>query len=67
VRLSVVQDTGDKILLLYAYDLAHAPVTHGQLAYDCSSRTWISTVEDACVQRQAECYLRVYLDQRVRA
>lgn len=66
VRLAVVQDTGDRILLLYAYDLSHAPVAHGQLAYDCVANRWISTVDDICVQRQAECYLRVYLDQRPR-
>lgn len=66
VRLTVVQDTGDKILMLYVYDLAHSPAAHGQLTYDCASRTWISTVDDLCVQRQAECYLGVYLDQRPR-
>lgn len=67
VRLSVVQDSGDRILLLYVYDLGHAPAAHGQLAYDCASGAWISTVDDLCVQQQAECYLRVYLDQRPRA
>jgi hypothetical protein len=27
------------------------------------SRSWIEPLEDACVQRQAECYLTVYLDR----
>jgi len=66
VRLAVAQDTGDRILILYVYDLKHAPVAHGQLEYDCVSGRWISSVDDPCVQRQAECYLRLYLDQRPR-
>lgn len=66
VRLTVVQDTGDRILILYVYDLGHAPAAHGQLTYDCASQNWVGGINDPCVQRQAECYLRVYLDQRPR-
>jgi hypothetical protein len=66
VRLTVVQDTGDRILILYVYDLGHAPAAHGQLTYDCKSQNWVGGINDPCVQRQAECYLRVYLDQRPR-
>src|SRR5215469_7006296 len=43
---------------------AHAPAGHGTLKYDCASRRWKTTLDDACVQRQAECYLAVYLERK---
>jgi len=64
VRFTVAQDEGNEILLDYVYDRAHAPAGHGTLKYDCASRRWKATLDDACVQRQAECYLAVYLERK---
>lgn len=66
VRFSVARDAGEKILLHYVYDREHAPVESGRLEYDCAARRWISTIDDACAQRQAECYLAMYLELRPR-
>lgn len=66
VRFAVAQDAGERIVLNYVYDLDHLPVAHGQLEYDCARRRWTSTVTDACLERQAECYLAVYLERRPR-
>src|SRR5215467_14573943 len=57
VRFAITQQAGDRIILSYVYDRDHAPVEHGCLEYDCKARRWITTLDDACVQRQAECYL----------
>jgi hypothetical protein len=66
VRFAVSEDTGEKIRLLYVYDLAHAPGDYGQLEYDCVTRKWRAVLKDVCVQRQAECYLAMYLERRKR-
>lgn len=66
VRFAVAQDADDEILLDYVYDRVHAPVEHGRLKYDRASRRWKTTLDDACVQRQAECYLAIYLERRKR-
>jgi hypothetical protein len=66
VRFAVARDSGGRILLHYIYDRGHAPVTHGQLEYDCVTERWLSILEDTCGQRQAECYLVTYLERRPR-
>ena len=63
VRFAVARDSGDRILLHYVYDREHAPVQHGQLEYDCAARRWLSSLDDACAQRQAECYLAMHLER----
>jgi hypothetical protein len=67
VRFAVAADTGERIVIQYVYDRDHSPVEHGQLDYNCAAGGWISTIADACVQRQAECYLAVYLERRPRS
>lgn len=66
LRFSVARDENGTIVLHYVFDREHAPAGHGQLAYDCAAQRWISTLDDACAQRQAECYLAVYLERRPR-
>jgi len=66
LRFAVAEDSGEKIRLLYIYDCDHAPGEHGQLEYDCASRRWLDALGDACAQRQAECYLAMYLERRKR-
>ena len=64
VRFSVGQDDGYTVILRYCCELDHAPVQHGELRYDCQSATWQAAHVDACIQRQAECYLMTYLEGR---
>jgi hypothetical protein len=64
VRFSVTKHQGDQITLSYVYEREHAPVQHGQLEYDCAAQRWLAPLEDACVQRQAECYLGTYLERK---
>jgi hypothetical protein len=66
VRFAVALDSGDRIRLHYVYDREHTPVAHGQLEFDCTAQRWLLTLEDACAQRQAECYLITYLERRRR-
>jgi hypothetical protein len=66
VRVSVAKDHGDRILLHYIYEKEHAPVEHGMLEYQCSLQRWVNPLTDVCVQRQAECFLAIYLEKRPR-
>jgi len=67
VRFTVASDEGIRITLHYIYERAHAPVEWGKLEYDCVAANWVSALDDAVVQRQAECYVGVYLERRPRA
>jgi len=67
LRFSVTRDTGDRILLHYALERNHAPGEHGQLEYDRRTSVWLQGHPDACVQRQAECYLSSYMERRPRS
>ena len=66
VRFAVAKDDGDRIALYYAYEREHAPVNWGTVAYDLRTQQWAWSINDVCVQRQAECYLAVYLEKRPR-
>ena len=62
----VAREDGDRIILHYIYEREHAPVEYGRIEYDWCTRQWRATLSDACAQRQAECYLAVYLERRRR-
>ena len=64
VRFAVAKDCRDHILLHYSTERDHAPVEHGQLHYDCLTQVWPVSHPDACIQRQAECYVSLYLERR---
>lgn len=66
VRFAVAKDGGDRILLHFCCERDHLPVQHGQLQYDCRTRAWPVAHRDACIQRQAECYLSTYLKRQER-
>ena len=66
LRFVVMHDGGNKIILDYIYEREHAPVERGQLEYDCAGQSWPVRLSDECAQRQAECYLAVYLERRRR-
>jgi hypothetical protein len=64
IRFAVATDTSERVVLSYVYDRDHLPVAHGQLEYDCAQKKWLSMAGDACLERQAECYLAMYLERR---
>jgi hypothetical protein len=64
VRFAVAKDCGDRILLSFCCERNHAPAEHGQLQYDCASQSWPIPHRDACIQRQAECFVALYLERR---
>lgn len=64
VRFAVAKDGGAHILLHYSSERDHAPVEHGLLQYDCATRAWPVPHPDACIQRQAECYVSLYLERK---
>jgi hypothetical protein len=66
VRFAIAKDNGDRILLHYCCERDHAPVEHGQLQYDCSTHSWSVGHHDGCIQRQAECYVAVYIERHPR-
>jgi hypothetical protein len=64
VRFSIARDGGDRILLHYSCERDHVPIQHGRLQYDCISHAWPVAHPDLCIQRQAECYVELYLERR---
>lgn len=66
LRFAIAKDEGTKISLQYVFDREHAPAEHGQVVYDLATQAWIATLADPCAQRQAECYLQIYLERRPR-
>ena len=64
IRFSVANDARKRIRLHYSCERDHAPVEHGVLEYDCEARSWQIAHSDACIQRQAECYMETYLERR---
>jgi len=66
VRFAIARDEVSRITLHYITERGYEPVEHGLLEYDCATRQWPSPLHDARMQRQAECYLAVYLERRRR-
>ena len=66
VRFAVARDEGSRVILHYVSECDHAPVEYGRLEYDCTEHKWPVPLRDMCLQRQAECYMAVYLERRPR-
>jgi hypothetical protein len=64
VRFSLGREQGERFVVHYVYEREHAPVQYGKLEYDFVADHWLSTVDDDCLKRQAECYLASYLERR---
>jgi hypothetical protein len=66
VRFAVARDEETRIVLHYVSERLHEPVEYGRLEYDCAQQVWPAPLRDACLQRQAECFVAVYLERRPR-
>ena len=66
VRFAIARDEESRIVLHYVSERLHEPVEYGRLEYDCAHQIWPAPLRDACLQRQAECYVAVYLERRPR-
>ena len=64
VRFAIAKDGGDRLMLHYSCERDHVPIEHGLLQYDCTAQAWRVAHPDACIQRQAECYVLIYLERR---
>jgi hypothetical protein len=64
VRFSVAHTSSDQITLWYVCELAHAPIEHGKLTFDCVEGRWLNPHADARVQRLAVCYLETYRSRK---
>jgi hypothetical protein len=66
VRFAVARDVESRIVLHYVSERFHEPVEYGRLEYDCQLQDWLAPMRDPCLQRQAECYIQVYIERRPR-
>jgi hypothetical protein len=66
VRFAIARDEESRIVLHYVSERFHEPVEYGRLEYDCLAQRWLAPMRDPCLQRQAECYVAVYLEKRPR-
>jgi hypothetical protein len=66
VRFAIARDEDSRIVLHYVSERLHEPVEYGRLEYDCAQHLWPAPLRDACLQRQAECYVATYLERRPR-
>jgi hypothetical protein len=66
VRFAVARDEDSRIILHYVSERSHQPEEYGRLEYDCRQERWLAPMRDCCLQRQAECYVAVYLERRPR-
>ena len=66
VRFAVARDEDSRIALHHVSERFHEPVEYGRLEYDCGMERWLAPMRDACLQRQAECFVAVYLERRPR-
>lgn len=64
IRFSVASEKEGEIILRYLCERDHAPVEHGELRYRPATGAWAAAHADAVLQRQAECFVAVYLERR---
>lgn len=50
----------DVLRLIYVCERDHRPIATGELAFELGRGVWLSSHEDARVQRMAECFLDTY-------
>jgi len=53
-----------RIVLQFVVERDHLPVQNGVVEYDLKAQQWLSKLDDACLQRQAEAHLSTYLERR---
>ncbi|HEU4414004.1 MAG TPA: hypothetical protein VFT65_04410 [Candidatus Angelobacter sp.] len=66
VRFAVARDEDSRIILHYVSERDHEPVEYGRLEYDCATKSWPAPLREPCLQRQAECFVSIYLERRPR-
>ena len=64
IRLSIAEDGGRTIHLLYVCERDHRPRAHGTLEFDTQLNRWRCPHPDERIQRMAECYLEGYFSRR---
>lgn len=64
IRFSIAGSGAEHISVIYACELAHAPVNHGTLTYDLASESWRDVPPDLRIERLATSYLHAYRARR---
>jgi hypothetical protein len=64
VRFAMGEEREGKLVVRYACEREHLPVTHGELVYDLTAATWVTRHVNACLQRMAKCYIEVQTERR---
>ena len=57
VRFAVVQESQERILLVYTCEKAHLPAGHGNLEFRIHDGAFLNPHSDPRIQRMAECFL----------
>ncbi|HUK26616.1 MAG TPA: hypothetical protein VLV49_18705 [Terriglobales bacterium] len=66
VRFAIAREGGSQVVVSFACEKAHRPAAHGSLEYDILLARWISPPSDPRIQKLAECYLKSYLERKMR-
>jgi hypothetical protein len=61
VRFAVVSEYENGLCLAYVCERDHLPSEHGRLEYNVPHGRWLSSHEDARIQKMAECFLDSWL------
>lgn len=56
----------DVVRLIYVCERDHLPIAKGKLACELRSGVWLSSHQDARVQKMAECFLDTYRKKKVK-
>ena len=64
VRFALGDERDGKLLVRYACEREHVPVSHGDLVYEIAGATWTVPHPDSCLQRMAECYVEGQMARR---
>jgi len=64
VRFALGEERDGLLHVLFVCEREHLPASYGELLYDKAHAAWTKQHEQACVQRMAECYLKVQLERR---
>jgi hypothetical protein len=60
IRFAVARAAPDQVTITFVCELDHAPIEHGELAFDPASEAWLNPHPDPRVLRLANCYLQTF-------
>jgi hypothetical protein len=64
VRFVVTREQASRVCLAYVCEKNHLPGDHGLLDYSLTANQWTNSHPNACIQKQAECFLAAWRSKR---